>query len=110
MYFNVFAGKPKTLNMDGLTLDPIRSEPGGRITAFRYKSPRHTAAAFRTFVDLIGHLEKNSLFPLVERCRNHHCRKLFTSNIDFKFLSDICKLGGNKCEADILLQERCGRA
>src|SRR5687768_15764459 len=48
------------------------------------------------------------LLAFVERCRYYYCRKMFSSYIDFNFLTFFCKLGRQECQPDVLFQKRRG--
>src|SRR5213596_595211 len=53
-----------------------------------------------------GRPQPDLLLTFIKRCRNYFCRKVFSSDIDFNFLTLICKLHGQECEPDIFLKKR----
>src|SRR4030095_10132965 len=46
------------------------------------------------------------LLTFIKWCRNYFSREMFSSDIDFNFLTFICKLDGQECQSYVLFQER----
>src|SRR5688500_14924312 len=98
---------PNTRDVLGLALRPTGLEVGA-FAVIHDEAACRLMAALNALVAFLRHFLA-LLLALVKRRRNHLGGETFSSDVNSKFLTLICKFRGHKSQTDVLLEKGGGR-